>query len=219
VDFVFLGISIIGFPIFLIALHGFVGGTPVLGANDNLSGVALALAIGNYFSQDENRLQNVELWVGSFGSEECGERGSAYYIEKYSKLGLLNDSIAVIPESLGAGTNLAILTRERMHLVTHDETVCNYLDDAYQSLVNEVGPQNVVNCRIAPDLKIGASDGGRFALAGYPSSTIFGYEGSIMKPANWHEISDDPDHLTKKVLKTAIGLYIHFIKMMDKKLN
>jgi hypothetical protein len=132
---------------------------------------------------------------------------------------MLDNCIAVIPESLGAGTNLGILTKERMHLATHDKSICKYLNESYQSFLNEVGKDNAVNCRIAPDLKMGASDGGRFALAGYPSSTLFGYEGKIMKPANWHEITDDPQHLKPKVYRTAIGTYIHFIKLMEKKLN
>jgi hypothetical protein len=218
IDIVFLIISLIGFPVFIITLQGFLGGTPVLGANDNLSGVGLALAVGRYFSKDENRLNNVELWVGSFGSEECGERGSDYFIKKYSKMGLLDNCTAVIPESLGAGTDLAILTKERMHLATHDKSVCEYIDRAYQNLIEEVGNKNVVHCRIAPDLKMGASDGGRFALAGYPSSTLIGFEGNIMKPANWHEITDDPEHLTHNVFRTAIGIYIQLVKMLDKNL-
>jgi len=220
IDFVFLAISVVGFPVFVITLLGFIGGTPVLGANDNLSGVGLALTLGKYFSKDENRLNNVELWVGSFGSEECGERGSNYFIQKYSKMGLLNDSIAVIPESLGAGTHLAILTKELMHLATHDITVCKELENAYVSLVNEVGKENVVQCGIAPDLKMGASDGGRFALAGYSSSTLVGYEGTkTMKPANWHNIQDTSENLSKNIFRTAIGIYIHFIKQMDRKLE
>ncbi len=220
IDFLFLAVSIIGFPVFMITLLGFIGGTPVLGANDNLSGVGLALAIGKYFSEDKNRLKNIELWLGSFGSEECGERGSEYFIKKYSKLGLLKDSIAVIPESLGAGTHLAILTKELMHLATHDISVCKELENAFDSLVKEIGKKNVVHCGIAPDLKMGASDGGRFALAGFPSSTLVGYEGTkTMKPANWHEITDDPEHLTHNLFRTAIGVYIHFIKHMENNLN
>ncbi|MHA1111938.1 MAG: M28 family peptidase [Promethearchaeota archaeon] len=220
IDFVFLAISLIGFPVFVITLLGFIGGTPVLGANDNLSGVGLALAIGKYFSKDEHRLNNVELWVGSFGSEECGERGSEAFIKKYSKLGLLDNCVAVIPESLGAGTHLAILTKELMHLATHDITVCKELDTAYISLADEIGKENVVHCRIAPELKMGASDGGRFALAGYSSSTLVGYEGTkSMKPANWHNIQDKPENLSKDIFRTSLGIYIHFIKQMEKELE
>ncbi len=219
IDFIFIGLSLVGFPVFVIALHGFIGGTPVPGANDNLSGVGLALAVGKHFSQDKNRLKNVELWIGSFGSEECGERGSHAFIKKYSEMGLLDkNSIAIIPESLGAGSNLGILTKELMHLVTHDYAVCEYINTAFESLVREVGNENVIQCRIVPDLKMGASDGGRFALAGYSSSTLFGYEGKIKKPPNWHEVTDDPDHLKPKTLRTAIGIYIHLIKNLDEKI-
>jgi len=214
-DIAFLGISIIGLPTLIITLRGFSGGIPVLGANDNLSGVALALEIGDYFAKDEHRLNNVELWVGGFGSEECGERGAENFVKKYSKLGLLKDSIAIIPESLGAGTDLAILTKELMHLVTHDKDVCSTIERAYNSLKEQGENDEFVSCRIAPDLKMGSSDGGRFALAGFPSSTVLGYEGRIMKPANWHEVTDDPKHLTRKTLRTAIGIYVHFINNLD----
>ncbi|MBN2157049.1 MAG: M28 family peptidase [Candidatus Lokiarchaeota archaeon] len=220
IDIVFILITIFLFPILIITLHGFSGGIPVLGANDNLSGVALALIIGKYFTQSENRLHNIELWVGAFGSEECGERGSQYFIEKYGAMGLLDkNSIAVIPESIGAGTDLAILTKEMMHLASHNLEICGKIERAYHSLIKEVGQEAVVSCRIAPELKMGASDGGRFALAGYDSSTLLGYEGSIMKPANWHDLTDDPQHLSHKTFRTAIAIYIHFIRNLDEELE
>ena len=130
---------------------------------------------------------------------------------------MLDNCIAIIPESVGAGTNLAILTKEAMHLVKHDLEICNALEKSFNSLVNEIGLENVIPCRIAPDLKMGASDGGRFALAGYPSSTLLAYEGKLMKPPNWHEVTDDPQHLEWKTLRTAIGVYIHYLKEIDKK--
>ncbi|NHJ86856.1 MAG: M28 family peptidase [Asgard group archaeon] len=217
IDIIHLVLSVIFLPVLIITVHGFSGGKPVLGANDNLSGVAVALVVGKYFSQKQNRLKNTEIWIGAFGSEECGERGSDYFIKKYKKMDLLDNCIAIIPESVGAGTHLAILTKELMHLVTHDVEVCNALEKGYQSFVEEVGIDNAIPCRIAPDLKMGASDGGRFALAGYPSSTLLAYEGKLMKPPNWHEETDDPQHLNWKTLRTAIGLYIHSLKELDKK--
>ena len=62
--------SIVFFINYLVMFSGFIGYLIVMGANDNLSGTAVAAAVGKYFSK--NRLDNVELVITSTGSEEVG---------------------------------------------------------------------------------------------------------------------------------------------------
>ncbi|MHA1405393.1 MAG: M28 family peptidase [Candidatus Helarchaeota archaeon] len=72
-----------------------------LGANDNLSGVAISLGVARYLH--EHPLKNIEVWCGAFGCEECGDQGSKAFVAKYGVQGILDDAHAVIPESCGAG--------------------------------------------------------------------------------------------------------------------
>ena len=134
-DLLVVILSFIGIPFFIITIKGLIGGQPVMGANDNLSAVAIAVALATYFSQSENRLHNVELWIGGFGSEECGERGAHAFVKKYKAQGLLNNAHAVIPDSIGAGNRITIITNEKMHFARHDPEVTNRMFKAYQEFI------------------------------------------------------------------------------------
>ena len=52
------------------------------GAQDNLSGVAVVLALAHHFAQQ--KLKNIELWLISFSCEEC-MRGSKRFVAKYKE--------------------------------------------------------------------------------------------------------------------------------------
>ena len=56
---------------------------PVLGANDNLSGVANCLLLAEHLSRPEARPRRTTVWLVSFGCEECGIRGSKRFIERH----------------------------------------------------------------------------------------------------------------------------------------
>ncbi len=217
-DVIFFGISIIGIPVFTYVIQGYTASSNyVLGANDNLIGAGIAYALGKYFTE-EQKLKNIELWVGSFGSEEVGERGSHAFVKKYGKSGDLNNAITIVPESCGAGSELAIITYERMHLAHHNLPLCNEVFDAYKKYSKEKAPQDVVPCSVKA-LPFAASDAGRFSLAGFPATMILGYDGAIMKPANWHSKEDKPENLNIKMITTVFGIIKTYISDLDEKLN
>nr|MDO8116023.1 M28 family peptidase [Candidatus Sigynarchaeota archaeon] len=86
---------------------------PVLGANDNLSGVAASLALGHHFK--EHRPKHVEIWAGSFGCEEAGQRGSKRFVAKYGPAGVLDNAYTVVLESI-SGMAFGIVSAEKMYL-------------------------------------------------------------------------------------------------------
>jgi hypothetical protein len=190
---------------------GYNGNTPVPGANDNLAGVAVALALAQRFSPAEARLHNVELWVGAFGAEECGERGSEHFVKLYGDVFRTN-GCCVVPESMGGGTHLAILSAEKMHVATHDMTVCQELLAAYECTAK------TFPCAIEA-LPFAATDAGRFSLKGISASAILGYEGAIMKPSNWHELTDDPDHLNPAMMELVYAILEHYLLALDRSLS
>jgi hypothetical protein len=184
----------------------YTGDDVVEGANDNLIGNGISIAIGEYFAEDKNRLKNVELWFGTFGSEECGERGSGYFVKEHGSKGELDNAFAIIPESCGAGSQMAIVTDERMHLAHHDKEFCNDIyKKGYLKYKEMVDEKDIIPC-IVTALPFAASDAGRFSLSGYKAATILCYDGKLMKPANWHALTDKPENLDMKNIKTSIGL-------------
>ena len=217
-DLIWIIISIPGIPLVIYLKMAYTGDEVVQGANDNLIGVGIALAIGKYFSEEKNRLKNIELWFGGFGSEECGERGSGHFVKIHGSAGELDNAIAVIPESCGAGSQMAIITYERMHLAHHDKNICNDVyQNGYLKFKEEVGEKEVIPVCVTA-LPFAASDAGRFSLSGYKATMIISYDGKLMKPSNWHAVTDVPKNLEMKNIKTVIGTISHYIKSLDEEL-
>jgi hypothetical protein len=217
-DVIFLIVSIIGIPLLIRLVGGLVGGKPVLGANDNLSAVGVAIALGNYFSQPEHRLKNIELWVGGFGSEECGERGAHAFVKKYGHLGLLDNAHALIPDSAGAGDRLAIITHEKVHYAHHDLEVCLRLNAGYEQYIAEDHIESPIPCKIRA-LPFAASDAGRFSLAGYRATAILGFDGALSKPKNWHHEEDSPQNLDLPMMTAVFGMIKHYILQLEHELS
>ncbi|MBD3353708.1 MAG: M28 family peptidase, partial [Candidatus Lokiarchaeota archaeon] len=217
IDLIWVITACAGIPLLLYLEYAYTGDEVVPGANDNLISIGIALALGKYFSQEENRLHNVELWVGGFGSEECGERGSCAFVKEYGPKGELDNALAVIPESCGAGSNLAILTRERMHLAHHNIELCNKVFEGYKKYKEEYG-DGALPCKVC-ELPYSASDAGRFSLKGYKATTILGYMGKLMKPINWHQTNDSYESLEMKTINAVIEIYKNFIRIVEKELE
>lgn len=220
-DIVFIILSIPGIPLLIFVLIGYIIGTPVPGANDNLGGIGIAYALAKYFTQPDQRLRNVELWVGGFGSEECGERGSHAFVLKYGQLGELDNAYGMIPESCVAGTNLAVVTAEPFHFVHHHPEVYNRLFKGYLQYKDdhkEDNPEDIVPCELRI-LPVAASDAGRFSLAGYKASMLLGFEGKLMKPANWHAPSDSPENMSFKMTLASFEIFQNTLVQLDKDLN
>jgi len=78
--FIFL---IITLPFPLIQLIFIISNRPVIGANDNLSGMAVCYEIAKNFAVSTNKLNNVEVWINTYGSEEIGSKGSKAFINKH----------------------------------------------------------------------------------------------------------------------------------------
>lgn len=221
IDVIYMILSCIGLPLLVILYNGYTGKTVVHGANDNLAGVGIAVVLADFFAQPQNQLKNIELFVGTFGAEEIGDRGSHAFVEKYGPTGILDNMVAIIPESCAGGTNLAVLAQEKMHLAKHDPQVCQEVQNAYDSYRASLPADEqakIFPCEIKV-LPFAASDAGSFSLKGYKATAILGYEGSIMKPANWHQESDIPENLNPKMMDVVIHMILEYIQKKDQELS
>ncbi|MFX0098777.1 MAG: M28 family peptidase, partial [Candidatus Hodarchaeota archaeon] len=113
-DYILFLPMIVWYPFVIWVVTHYVSNKPVLGANDNLSAVAAAMAIGHWAKK--NRPKHVEVWAGSFGAEECGQRGSKAFVKKYGlEEKILNNSHTVVLESV-SGLGYGLLSSESMYL-------------------------------------------------------------------------------------------------------
>lgn len=199
------------FPLFLKTVSGFLGTTVVLGANDNLSASATAAAVGKYLK--DHRPKNVEVWVGSQGSEEVGDKGAKAFVEKYGKqLGKLNDAYALVLDSAGAGTEIFIIYKDTMHRATHSMEIIERFQKAHDIYQGE--NQNAMKCGIGR-IFLGSSDACRYAHAGYKTAAIIVIDGALKKPRHWHSIHDIPENLDKAVLYEMLETCLNFIELVD----
>ncbi len=83
IEMILVWILILGIIPALIQLFFLISNQPVMGANDNLAGMGVSYSLAKYFSQEENRLKNLEIWILAFGCEEIGSRGSRAFIKKH----------------------------------------------------------------------------------------------------------------------------------------
>jgi len=200
------------YPFFILLLKGFLGKTVVLGANDNLSASAVAVAIGKYLS--ENRPKSVEIWIGSQGSEEVGDKGAKAFVEKYGKMGILDNSYAVVLECCGAAEDMFLIEKD-MHRAVYNTEINNMLLQAHTEA--KIENPDLLNIRTG-SLKIGSCDACRYIHEGFKAAALMGMEHVKNRAINWHSVNDAPENINKKVLHNFLDVSLKFIELVDKKL-
>ena len=209
-DLVYFIPLVIIYPFFILLLKGFLGKTVVLGANDNLSASAVAVAIGKYVS--ENRPKNVEVWIGSQGSEEVGDKGAKNFVEKYGKLGVLDNSYTVVLECCGAAEDMFLVEKD-MHQAEYDSEINTMLLQAHTEAKNE--NPDLLNIRTG-SLKIGSCDACRYIHEGFKAAALMGMEHEKNRAVNWHSVNDAPENIDKKILRDFLEVSLKFVELVDR---
>ncbi len=187
----------------------FLGNKVVMGANDNLSGTAVAFAVGKYFS--ENKLKNVELIIASMGSEEVGERGAHHFVKKHPEL--FENSLSLVFECVGAGVELLLVEFDFMHLAKYSSEVISKFEKGYNRY-KEID-SNIIPMRIGR-LIIGSSDANVYTKEGYEAAFIIILdENTKHRPVQWHTINDTLEFIDKKILQDIIGISICFVEQIE----
>lgn len=170
----------------------------ILGANDNLSGVAVTLTIAKHLHQ--KRPKNTEVWVISFGCEEC-MRGSKRFVSKHAAE--LKEAYLVNFDSVGVG-DLTIVDREKMFAATHSAEVCKMLQES----ARKAG--FTIDIRA---MDFGGTDAANFSKAGLKAATVIALGEAFWKL--WHSLRDIPDIIVPDILSTCAEIGTQFIEDMD----
>ncbi|MFX0071585.1 MAG: M28 family peptidase [Candidatus Hermodarchaeota archaeon] len=204
---------IIIYPLFIWVVKGFLGKTVVLGANDNLAASAVSAAIGKYLSN--KRPRNVEVWVGSQGSEEVGDKGAKAFVEKYGKLGILNNSYTIVLEECGGGDEIMMLEKD-MHKAIYSKEINEKLLKSYDQLKNQ--KRNILPIKTG-NLIIGSCDACRYIHKGFKAAAIIGVEKGKRKPPHWHSVDDTPENVHKENLQDFLELSLKFVELVDREFD
>ncbi|MHA1263629.1 MAG: M28 family metallopeptidase [Candidatus Helarchaeota archaeon] len=225
-DIVFICIFIPWFIFFLYIYFGFFGSQMVEGANDNLSGVAVACAIAKYLKDVGYRPKNVEILCGSFGAEEAGQRGSRAFVEQTPKE-ILDNSYTVVLESVGGGEGVGILKAETMYLtvnkkfpfihpIRHDPEVYDRVYKAYEKCHEK--KKGLPPLQLA-EAKFAGTDAVRFSEKGYPACAIVAGLITTFFLKNWHSPEDVPENLNKEIMHFVLNIALEFIELVDNELD
>ncbi|MFB0562133.1 MAG: M28 family metallopeptidase [Candidatus Lokiarchaeia archaeon] len=173
---------------------------PVMGANDNLSAVAVILGIAEKVS--DNPPKNTEVWIVSFGTEEPATLGSKVFAERHGKE--LEDAYVINLETVGQG---------KFGVITKEISVAGKLSAELADLVVKAGKKCKV--RVKPiELKYGNTDATPIARKGYQSVTILGMDENELFTL-WHIPEDVPENISENNLQNALKLCLQILENVD----
>jgi len=175
----------------------------ILGANDNLSAVAVVLALAEHFST--RKLQNIELWCISFACEEC-MRGSKRFVKRH--LDELKDSKTINMDMIGEGT-VSIISSEPYFTAWHSKELAKEFQESTKRANLEM-PIKV--------LKFGGSDAANFSKKKLEAISIFGLTPKD-HPSTWHEMADTPEIIDEKLLENTLKAIIQYLEDLDARLR
>jgi hypothetical protein len=213
IDWLYYPLGFLLFICFLFMTLNLMSEEVVPGANDNLSGTAVTLALAKFFSQ--NRPQNIRLIFASMGSEECGEQGAAYFAKKHKQL-LGEDALILVYDCVGVGDKMMVVEQDFMHLTKYDKETIEKIEQAYQKYQKDNSQALPLERVVLP---LGSSDASAWRKKGYKSTFLLTSYLDSTKPPYWHTMEDNWPIIDPKVLENIIGLSRAFAQLVDEELS
>lgn len=176
------------------------------GANDNLTGCYIGIAILKMLKDEGIELENTEIGVVLSGSEEAGLRGAKAWSEAHKDE--MNDVPTFIfsYDTIAQSEELMVNYRDLNGTVKVDKDVSDLFYEACEELN--------IPCKkgMVPPLG-GATDSAAFAQAGLRATGITALSHAL--PDFYHTRLDTPDALNKECLATCFAASVKALEMFD----
>ena len=176
------------------------------GANDNLSGCYMGMAILKMLKEEGIEFENTEIGVVFSGSEEAGLRGAKAWCEAHA------DEFKDVPtfvysyDTIAQSEQLMVNYRDLNSTVKVDKDVSDLFYEACQELGIPVKKG------LVPPLG-GATDSAAFAQAGMRATGITALNHAL--PDFYHTRLDTPDALNKDCLAKCFAASVKVLEMFD----
>jgi hypothetical protein len=183
----------------------------VPGANDNASGVAVALSLAEKLEQEPTR--NLDTWVLLTGGEECGMEGMRSFARAHKDELDPFKTIVLVIDSVGKGDVRWVVSEGLTISFEMDMRVgqlCEAIADADRTQDNRY--------RAAPLRHGFATDTLAARVAGLRASAITCLEPGAITPANYHTLQDVPGAIDPNALDRAEGFSLDLIRALDRDL-
>jgi hypothetical protein len=183
--------------------------TPVPGAMDNLSGVAVISALGKAAAQGgeagERLLEGSELILLATSSEEAGLRGSRRFVQRHAGRLERIPTYDINLDGIGDPQHLAFIDRELWLGVRHDEDLASLGMACAEA-------EGLEAKRIT--LPMGGTDAASFTQAKLPATTIICQDSGRLIPS-YHTRDDTLDNMDPAALDTAFRLVLAMLHRID----
>lgn len=176
------------------------------GANDNLTGCYMGMAILKMLKDEGIELENTEIGVVLTGSEEAGLRGAKAWSEKH------HDEFNDVPTFVYSYDTIA--QSEQLMVNYRDLNATVKVDKDVSDLFYEACEELKIPCKkgFVPPLG-GATDSAAFAQSGMRATGITALNHAL--PDFYHTRLDTPDALNKTCLADCFAASVKVLEMFD----
>lgn len=203
------GIAVLVFAPFLFLMYFMWDPKTIVdGANDNLTGCYMGIAILKALKDERIELKHTEVGVILSGSEEAGLRGAKAWCEKHA--GEFDDVPTWIYsyDTIHDGKFLGVNYRDLNGTVKADKEV----SDCFMESAKELGIK--CNKTLVPPFG-GATDSAAFAQAGYKVTGITALNHVLED--YYHTLKDTADNLDKDCLADCYAISVRCLEKFDEK--
>lgn len=193
----------------LMTLFSIHGDQVVDGAIDNLSGLAVAWGVGKHFHLPEqpghSSLRHTRLKLVSFGSEECGLKGSRAYVQEFEQELRSEGAVLLNMESFKDDQFMTILRGEAFTGARYPKKLTDRLGASFRAAGVPFTETT---------LMVGATDATSFANRGLPATCVIGLSSDKLDET-YHTRLDNMENLTPIGMEAMLKVLIHFIQAWD----
>ena len=179
---------------------------PVMGANDDLTGCFISMAVVKYMQQHDIRFENTEVWVVLTGSEEAGLRGAKAFCKAHKNELSDVETVFVGLDTIRDYDFAAVYSRDLTGTVKNDAGACTLVKEAAKQTGLDLPYKSVF---------FGATDAAAVTQAGMKAVSV-----AAMDPAPakyYHTRLDTADNLDIKTVEAVLGVALETAFLFDEK--
>ena len=179
---------------------------PVMGANDDLTGCFISMAVVKYMQQHDIRFENTEVWVVLTGSEEAGLRGAKAFCKAHKNELSDVETVFVGLDTIRDYDFAAVYSRDLTGTVKNDAGAC--------ALVKEAAKQTGLDLPYK-SVFFGATDAAAVTQAGMKAVSVAAMDSAPAK--YYHTRLDTADNLDIKTVEAVLGVALETAFLFDEK--
>lgn len=179
---------------------------PVMGANDDLSGVYVSMAVAKFLSDNNIRFENTEVVVMCAGGEECGLRGSKAYAKAHADELKANgvETVFVSFDTIRELEYIKIYEKDMTGVVKNDRKSAELVQKAAKRMDLDI-PIGAI--------ELGSTDAAAMSQAGIRATAVTAMDPT---PARYyHTRLDTEDNLSLAAIETGVKLALETAFLFD----